>query len=161
MVYSSASQLAPLAIFIATFTLALVNLITSWLVWAEVKCTVNFALPINQFTPVQKSRHQVLKAYCPNIYTLSLLIRWEKRQYLFGEEVNPDHIFLALLIGIRLLNITFRIRLKLISIQPQVRRFLGPEIFFVYREAALHEVGKICIKSTQNSRKIHVQSCAY
>ena len=118
MVNSSASQLAPLAIFIATYTLVLVNLITSWLVWAEIKCTVNFALPINQFTPDQKSRHQVLKAYCPSIYTLSLLIRWEKRQYLFGEEVNPDHIFLALLIGIRLLNIIFRIRLKLISIQP-------------------------------------------
>ena len=67
MVNSSARQLALLAIFIATYTLVLVNLITSWLVWAEIKCTVNFALPINQFTPDQKSRHQVLKAYCPNI----------------------------------------------------------------------------------------------
>ena len=27
--------------------------------------------PINQFKPVQQSRQQVLRAYCPNIYTVS------------------------------------------------------------------------------------------
>ena len=67
------------------------------------------------FKPVKKSKQEGLRAYCSYIYTVSLLIRWEKRQYLFGEEVNPDHIFLALLIGIRFINNTLRIRLKLIS----------------------------------------------
>ena len=43
------------------------------LVSAEFKCTVHVVLPkwpINQFKPVQQSRQQVLRAYCPNIYTM-------------------------------------------------------------------------------------------
>ena len=39
----------------------------------EIKFTVHFALPkrpINQFQPVWQSRQQVLRAYCPNIYTV-------------------------------------------------------------------------------------------
>ena len=42
----------------------------SWLVWAEIDCTVNFGLPkqdIKLFKPVQQSR---LRDYCPNIYTV-------------------------------------------------------------------------------------------
>ena len=43
------------------------------LVWAEIQCTMHVALLkrlINQFKPVQQSRKQALKAYCPNIYTV-------------------------------------------------------------------------------------------
>ena len=49
------------------------DLITYWLVWIDIKCAVHIALPrwpINQFKPVQQSRHQALKAYCPKIYTV-------------------------------------------------------------------------------------------
>ena len=38
---------------------------------AEIMCMVHLDLPkwpINQFEPVEQSRHQALKAYCPNIY---------------------------------------------------------------------------------------------
>ena len=34
--------------------------------------------PINQFKPVQQRRDQVLRAYCPNIYTVP---EWEPREY--------------------------------------------------------------------------------
>ena len=37
------------------------------LVWAEIECTMHFAMhkgPINQFKTVQKSRKQLLRAYC-------------------------------------------------------------------------------------------------
>ena len=48
-------------------------MISSWLVWAEIECTVHVSLPkqpINQFKPVQQSRYQVLRAYCPYTYIL-------------------------------------------------------------------------------------------
>ena len=56
-----------------SYILALVHLIPSWLVWAEIECTVHVSLPkqpINQFKPVQQSRYQVLRAYCPYTYIL-------------------------------------------------------------------------------------------
>ena len=49
-------------------------MIPSWLVWAEIECTVHVALPkwpMNQFIPVHQSRQQVLRAYCPNLCTVS------------------------------------------------------------------------------------------
>ena len=60
-------------------TLALVHLIPSLLVWEEIKCTVHMAVskwPINQFEPFRKSEQQVLRAYCPNIYTVSSALFW-------------------------------------------------------------------------------------
>jgi hypothetical protein len=48
-------------------------LIPSWLVWAEIECTVHVSLlkrPTKPFKPVQQSVQQVLRAYCPNIYTV-------------------------------------------------------------------------------------------
>ena len=56
-------------------SLALVHLIPSWLVCAEIELTRHIALPkqpINQYKPVQESCQQVLRAYCPNIYILWL-----------------------------------------------------------------------------------------
>ena len=58
--------------------LAMVDLIPSWLVWAEIECSLHVVLPkqaMNQFKPVQQSRHQTLRAYCHNIYicTVGLL----------------------------------------------------------------------------------------
>ena len=79
--------------------LALVHLIPSWILWAKIECTVNtfeveslflwaFGLAlvtpkatgrslvysalllVNQFKPIQHSRQQALRAYCPNIYKL-------------------------------------------------------------------------------------------
>ena len=50
------------------FKLVMVRLIPSWLVWTEIKCKVHFAP--NQFKPVQQSRQQELRAYCPNSYAL-------------------------------------------------------------------------------------------
>ena len=55
----------------------MVHLIPSWLVWAEVKCSVHVALqkwPINQFKPVKQSKKQELRAYCLNIY---FLLTWQ------------------------------------------------------------------------------------
>ena len=55
------------------YSLALVCLIPSWLVWAKVHCTLHAALskwPINQFKQVQQSSKQVLRAYLPDNYTL-------------------------------------------------------------------------------------------
>ena len=57
-----------------SYYLALVHLISSWLVWTEIEFTVHVALPklpISQFKPVQQSRQQALRAYCPNIYTVT------------------------------------------------------------------------------------------
>ena len=58
-------------------SLALVYLIHSWLFWAEIKCNdACCALPkhpINQNKPVQKSRQQVLTAYCPKIHTVFII----------------------------------------------------------------------------------------
>ena len=50
-------------------SLALVHSISSWLVWAEIKCVVHDALPKwlkNRFKLVWQS---LLRAYCPHIYT--------------------------------------------------------------------------------------------
>ena len=51
----------------------MVRLIPSWLVWAEIECTVNVVLPkrpINRFQPVRQIRQQALRAYCPSIDTV-------------------------------------------------------------------------------------------
>ena len=51
----------------------MVHSIPTWLDWAEIECAVYVPLPkwsINQFKPVQQSRQQALRAYCPNIYTV-------------------------------------------------------------------------------------------
>jgi hypothetical protein len=43
--------------------LILIDLVPSWLVWADIECTMQVALPkrpINQFQPVQQSRQQTL-----------------------------------------------------------------------------------------------------
>ena len=45
---------------------------------AEIKCTVHVALPkrsINQFKLDKQSRQQALRAYCPNVYTMSCGVR--------------------------------------------------------------------------------------
>ena len=50
----------------------LVHSYSSWLVWAEIECSVYVALPkrpIYQFEPVQQNRQKGLRAYCP-IYIL-------------------------------------------------------------------------------------------
>ena len=60
--------------------LALVHLLPSWLVLAEIKCTLYVTLtkrPITQFKPDQQSRQQALRAYCPNISIL--WIQWWNR----------------------------------------------------------------------------------
>ena len=36
--------------------------------------------PINQFQPVWQSRQHVLRAYCPNLYTVQLLQLWQIAQ---------------------------------------------------------------------------------
>ena len=51
----------------------------SWLVFAEIKSTMNVTLPkwfTYQFKPVQQRRQQVLRAYCPdiNLYTVTFLV---------------------------------------------------------------------------------------
>ena len=54
-----------------SYSLALLLLIPSLLVWAEIECTVHFALlkqPINQFEPDQQSRQHNQRCYCPNLY---------------------------------------------------------------------------------------------
>ena len=55
----------------------LVQSLSSWLakrlVWAETRCTVNFDWPklhTNWFQPAKLSTKQVLRACCPNIYTV-------------------------------------------------------------------------------------------
>ena len=56
----------------------MVHLIPSVLVWAEIVYFVYVALtkwPINQFKPVQQSRQQWRRAYCPNIYTVYFWVR--------------------------------------------------------------------------------------
>ena len=58
-----------------SYSLALILLISSWLVLSEVECTVHKPKwPINQLEPTQQSRQQVIKAYCPNIYTVTLML---------------------------------------------------------------------------------------
>ena len=54
--------------------LVLVRSIPSWLVLAEIKRAVHVTLskcPIHHFKAVQKTRQQVLRAYCPDIYTVT------------------------------------------------------------------------------------------
>ena len=49
------------------------------LVRPEIECTLHFALtkqPTNQLKPVQQSRQQALRAYCPNIHTV-----WQQATY--------------------------------------------------------------------------------
>ena len=60
-------------IYIRQYYLALVHLIPSQLVWAEIKCMLHVDLskwPMKQLKPVQQSRQQALKVYCSNIYTI-------------------------------------------------------------------------------------------
>ena len=52
------------------YSLALIHSNSSWL---EIQCTVHVALPkrpIKWFQLVSQSRQQVVKAYCPNVYTV-------------------------------------------------------------------------------------------
>ena len=54
---------------------ASVHLIASWMIWAEIKCTVPVALPkqpINQFNIIQQSRQQARRAYSSNVYAFLL-----------------------------------------------------------------------------------------
>ena len=57
-----------------SYLLYLVHPIPSWLVWAEIKCAVHFALTkrpmINRFQPVQQSWQQAVRTYCTKIYTV-------------------------------------------------------------------------------------------
>ena len=67
---------------------ALVHLIPSWVTWQEIECTVYVALSkrlMFQFKLVQQSRQQVIKAYCPSIYTVDIwcFIITHKNQGLF------------------------------------------------------------------------------
>ena len=51
----------------------MVHPIPAWMVWAEIECKVDVALPklpIFRFQPVQQSRQQALKANCPKLYTM-------------------------------------------------------------------------------------------
>ena len=55
----------------ALATLSFGTLIPYGVVWAEIEYIVHVVLPIgpiNQFKPVQQSRQQTPRAYCPNIY---------------------------------------------------------------------------------------------
>ena len=82
----------------------MVNLIPSWLLLAEINSTVHVALPkppINQFKPVQQSRQQTLRAYCPNIFNVSQALHFH-----IGEEENdgtevqrPYYISIAMNVG--------------------------------------------------------------
>ena len=40
------------------------------------ECMAVSKRPINQFEPFRKSRQQVIRAYCPNIYTVSSALFW-------------------------------------------------------------------------------------
>ena len=52
----------------SSYSLALVHLIPSWLVWEEIECTLHVALPQRPKNLVQQSRQQALRVYCQNIY---------------------------------------------------------------------------------------------
>ena len=57
-----------------SYSLALVHSIHSWLVWAEIECTVHIAMPkrpFDQFWLVQQSREKGQISWCPNIYTVN------------------------------------------------------------------------------------------
>ena len=52
------------------YCLTLVHLISSWLVWAEIKCIFFLIRPINRFQPVWQSRKQALRSYCLDEYAV-------------------------------------------------------------------------------------------
>ena len=58
----------------SSYSLALVHSTSSWLVLLELKCTIchddRSKWPKNHFKPVQRSRQQMQRGYCPAIYTL-------------------------------------------------------------------------------------------
>ena len=72
---------------ILSYSIALVPLIPSWLVWSEINCTVQVAFFIE---PVQYFiiRQQTLKAYCPNIYTVSFNDLEGKKSHNFWREIG-------------------------------------------------------------------------
>ena len=71
---SNFNLLSPDCYLVRSYLIATVCLIPSCLVWSEIKCKVHVTLrPINQFKPVQQSRQQALRAYCPHIYTVQAL----------------------------------------------------------------------------------------
>ena len=60
-----------------------VHLFSSWLVLGRNKiycscCSAQTTQPINQFYPVEQSRQQGLRAYCPNIYTVLQIYQNDK-----------------------------------------------------------------------------------
>ena len=83
----------------------MVHLIPSWLVCAEIECTVHVALlkrTISQFKPVQQSRKQALISYWHNIHTLSSsLLALQTSHFLF--RVSLDSFSEALYTGILIL----------------------------------------------------------
>ena len=97
------------------YSSSLVHLIPSWLVWAEIECTMHLALlkrPINQFKPVLQSRQQALRAYCPNIYcalyicsvatfaTGSALVH-ENNLHLYNDKYLMYHLMNFMLKGVK------------------------------------------------------------
>jgi hypothetical protein len=63
----------------------LVHSIPSWLVWAEIECSLHNALskrPNIQFKPIQQSTQQVLTAYCSNKYNVDIFFCWLFAQYI-------------------------------------------------------------------------------
>ena len=84
--------------------MALVHLIPTCFVWAEIECMVHVAppkWPIKQFKPVQQSRQQALKVYCPKIYTVTpgvahdcwIQYQWKTVKKYCWECTYSSHVF--------------------------------------------------------------------
>ena len=70
------------------------------LIWAEIKCLENFALPrlpINWFQPVWQNRQQAQRAYCPNIHTVTLGFAFRWRQIAMFAPIVPLSAFICAL----------------------------------------------------------------
>jgi len=93
-------------------TLALLDLIPSWLAWAEIECTVHVGLlkgrgAINWFWTARQSRQQVLDTHCPNIYTVYSEL---DIAYILWNILKNSHysLLVTIILFLRLLDIMFR-----------------------------------------------------
>ena len=88
-----------------TYSLALVLLIPSWLVLAEIESTLHVDLPkrpLNWFQPVLQNRQQGLTAYCPSVFTvlykLCLVIANSCSNHRFQSECHDSHCWTIIMV---------------------------------------------------------------